>query len=191
MIQIYWISGLSRSSWSCYFFPETSQECRARAFELMRSEVAWAKGTVTGKQNYTSKEIWAGRIPKRWGNPWSYLQPTTEINGSLITYHRKMDRRWWRAQVETEWNFVIPFKSFLRSRKLNDEYAHWRYQTIGHFLCPAGLTIFDEIPNRVHMQSNEWSPTRSIRKGSGKACPVKSRERMAPGSAYRLCFCFA
>ncbi|OWM71665.1 hypothetical protein CDL15_Pgr005853 [Punica granatum] len=91
--------GSSRSSWACYFFPETSQECRDRAFELMRSEDAWAKEIVTVKQNYTSKEIWAGRIPRRWGNPWSYLQPTTEINGSLITYHRKIDRRWWRAQA--------------------------------------------------------------------------------------------
>ncbi|KAK4784986.1 hypothetical protein SAY86_001675 [Trapa natans] len=91
--------GSSRSSWSCYFFPETSQECRAQAFELMKHGEVWAKGIVTAKQNYTSKEIWAGRIPRQWGKPWSYLQPTTEINGSLIAYHRKMDRRWWRAQA--------------------------------------------------------------------------------------------
>lgn len=35
-----------------------------------------------------------------WGNPWSYMQPTTEVNGTLIGYHRKMDRRWWLAQVD-------------------------------------------------------------------------------------------
>ncbi|KAI4350093.1 hypothetical protein L6164_010614 [Bauhinia variegata] len=91
--------GSSRSSWSCYFFPETSQECRRRAFELTKSEEAWSKGIVTAKENYTSKHIWAGPIPRKWGDPWNYLQPTTEINGSLVASHRKMDRRWWRAQA--------------------------------------------------------------------------------------------
>lgn len=90
--------GSSRSSWSCYFFPETSQECRERAFHLMGQKEAWDKGIITVKENYTSKEIWAGRVPRLWGSPWSYLQPTTEVNGTLIGYHRKMDRRWWRAQ---------------------------------------------------------------------------------------------
>ncbi|KAM2200959.1 hypothetical protein ACFX1R_000845 [Malus domestica] len=32
--------GSSRSSWSCYFFPETSIQCRNRAFELIGSEEA-------------------------------------------------------------------------------------------------------------------------------------------------------
>ncbi|KAL3523739.1 hypothetical protein ACH5RR_016573 [Cinchona calisaya] len=91
--------GTSRSSWSCYFFLETSQDCRERAFELMENREAWEKGIIKVKDNYTSKEIWAGRIPRLWGNPWSYLQPTTEINGTLIAYHHKMDRRWWRAQA--------------------------------------------------------------------------------------------
>ncbi|KAL5837685.1 hypothetical protein ACOSQ3_014854 [Xanthoceras sorbifolium] len=91
--------GSSRASWSCYFFPETSQECRDRAFELTANKEAWEKGIITGKDNYSSKEIWAGRTPRVWGEPWTYLQPTTEINGSLIAYHRKMDRRWWRAQA--------------------------------------------------------------------------------------------
>lgn len=91
--------GSSRSSWSCYFFPETSQECRDRAFELLGSEDAWKKGIITAKRNYSSKQIWTGRIPRLWGDPWSFLQPTTEINGSLIASHRKMDRRWWRAQA--------------------------------------------------------------------------------------------
>ncbi|KAJ0963700.1 hypothetical protein J5N97_028822 [Dioscorea zingiberensis] len=91
--------GSLRSHWSCYFFPETSQECRDRAFDLMRSPEAWNNGIITVKENYTSKEIWAGRLPKVWGNPWNYLQPTTDINGSLLAHHRKMDRRWWRAQA--------------------------------------------------------------------------------------------
>ncbi|XP_061371336.1 uncharacterized protein LOC133313930 isoform X2 [Gastrolobium bilobum] len=91
--------GSSRSSWSCYFFPETSLECRQRAFELMKSEEARSKGILTTKENYTSRHIWAGTTPRKWGLPWNYLQPTTDINGSLVTSHRKMDRRWWRAQA--------------------------------------------------------------------------------------------
>ncbi|XP_026405633.1 uncharacterized protein LOC113300644 [Papaver somniferum] len=91
--------GRSRSNWSCYFFPETSLECRDPAFDLMKRQEAWDSGTVTGKHNYRSKDIWAGRIPKVWGDPWLFLQPTTEINGSLVRHHRKMDRRWWRAQA--------------------------------------------------------------------------------------------
>ncbi|XP_058770589.1 uncharacterized protein LOC131644179 [Vicia villosa] len=91
--------GSSRSSWSCYFFLETSLECRQRAFELMKSEEAWSKGVVTTKENYTTKHIWNGPTPRKWGLPWIYLQPTTYINGSLLISHRKMDRRWWRAQA--------------------------------------------------------------------------------------------
>uniref|UniRef100_A0A7N1A0F2 Uncharacterized protein n=1 Tax=Kalanchoe fedtschenkoi TaxID=63787 RepID=A0A7N1A0F2_KALFE len=91
--------GSSRGRWACYFLPETSQECRDRAFELMGAGEAWEMGIVTNKENYTSKAIWTGPIPRKWGNPWSNLQPTTEINGSLISSHRKMDRRWWRAQA--------------------------------------------------------------------------------------------
>ncbi|XP_051121432.1 uncharacterized protein LOC127244889 isoform X2 [Andrographis paniculata] len=91
--------GSSRSSWSCYFFPETSEECRRRAFELMGDKRAWETGVITFKENYTTKEIWTGGTPRVWGNPWSIIQPTTEINGRLVVHHRKMDRRWWRAQA--------------------------------------------------------------------------------------------
>ncbi|MBA0687230.1 hypothetical protein Goari_014783 [Gossypium aridum] len=89
----------SRGSWSCYFFLETSQECRDRAFELITNKEAWEKGTIKGKDSYKSKEIWTAKVPRVWGDPWSYLQPTTDINGSLIAVHHKMDRRWWRAQA--------------------------------------------------------------------------------------------
>ncbi|GFQ01964.1 hypothetical protein PHJA_002340300 [Phtheirospermum japonicum] len=78
---------------------ETSVECRKRAYELMLDKAAWENGVITGKDNYTSRDIWSGHIPRVWGNPWSIMQPTTEINGSLIVHHRKMDRRWWRAQA--------------------------------------------------------------------------------------------
>ncbi|CAN8265468.1 unnamed protein product [Cochlearia groenlandica] len=91
--------GSSRGSWSCYFVPETSKECRVRAFEVMKKREAWESGVVTTKQNYSSKEIWSGHVPKLWGKPWSSMKATTEINGKLISGHRKMDRRWWRAQA--------------------------------------------------------------------------------------------
>jgi hypothetical protein len=58
--------GSSRSSWSCYFFPETSQECRDRAFELLGSEEAWKRGIITAKGNYSTKELWSSRwIPRQ------------------------------------------------------------------------------------------------------------------------------
>ncbi|GER31508.1 CBL-interacting protein kinase 3 [Striga asiatica] len=88
----------SRSSWSCYFSPETSLECRKRAYELVHDKAAWQTGVITGKENYNSKDIWSGSITRVWGSPWSIMQPTTEINGTLIVRHRKMDHRWWRAQ---------------------------------------------------------------------------------------------
>lgn len=56
--------GSSRSSWSCYFFPETSQECREYAFELLKRKEAWERGIITVKENYTSKEIWSGKTPR-------------------------------------------------------------------------------------------------------------------------------
>ncbi|KAK9140344.1 hypothetical protein Scep_010025 [Stephania cephalantha] len=108
--------GASRSRWSCYFFPETSVECRNRAFELMTRKKAWENGIVTGKDNYTTKEIWAGHVPRIWGNPWVHLQPTTEINGSLITHHRKMDRRWWLAQAT---RYLMRFQSKYTCELLN------------------------------------------------------------------------
>ena len=31
----------------------------------MKEKEAWEKGIVTGKDNYSSKEIWAGRTPRQ------------------------------------------------------------------------------------------------------------------------------
>lgn len=58
------LTGELRSRWSCYFFPETSAECRDRALELVTKQEAWEKGIVKGKENYTSKEIWTARVPR-------------------------------------------------------------------------------------------------------------------------------
>ncbi|KAL9225519.1 hypothetical protein vseg_001432 [Gypsophila vaccaria] len=92
-------TGSTRGSWSCYFLPETSQECRDRAFKLMDNKEAWKNGTIKSKQEFTSRDIWTAETPKNWGTPWSYMQPTTEVNGTYFAFHRDMDRRWWLAQV--------------------------------------------------------------------------------------------
>ncbi|PNT69415.1 uncharacterized protein LOC100839419 isoform X3 [Brachypodium distachyon] len=108
--------GLSISSWSCYFFPETSPDCRKRAFELMQSRDSWDNAIVKVKENYTSKQIWAGRIPRTWGEPWKFMQPTTDVHGILITNHRKMDRRWWLAQAV---RYLMRFQMEYTCRLLN------------------------------------------------------------------------
>jgi hypothetical protein len=82
---VLYLLGASRSSWSCYFFPETSPDCRNRAFELVQSKASWADGTVKVKENYTSKQIWLGRIPRC--NFSSFSQFFTYIVFTLFTIH--------------------------------------------------------------------------------------------------------
>ncbi|CAI9091498.1 OLC1v1026550C1 [Oldenlandia corymbosa var. corymbosa] len=186
--------GTSRSSWSCYFVPETSQECRERAFELMESKEAQQKGMITVKENYTSKEIWAGRIPsilsgilsfvysRFWGNPWSYLQPTTEVNGSLIANHRKMDRRWWRAQAV---RYLMRFQSEYTCNLLNiarHEAFGWEAAKMAVSTTfsdstedVAGMRRFD-IEKFVWSNHKPWIPrpllSMHVRMGD-KACEMK------------------
>nr|CAB3470330.1 unnamed protein product [Digitaria exilis] len=89
----------SRSSWSCYFFPETSPDCQRRAFELMRSNASLANGAVRVKRSFDSRKMWSADVPRLWGEPWKHMQPTTEVNGSFIRHHRRRDARWWIAQT--------------------------------------------------------------------------------------------
>ncbi|KAK3029287.1 hypothetical protein RJ639_040123 [Escallonia herrerae] len=85
--------GPSRASWSCYFFPETSQECRDRAFELLKEKEAWDKGIVTGKDNYTSKTIWTGQAVR-------YLMRfQTEYTCSLLNFARHAAFGWEAAEM--------------------------------------------------------------------------------------------
>ncbi|CAN4101391.1 unnamed protein product [Withania somnifera] len=174
--------GSSRSSWSCYFFPETSPECRDRAFELMKQKEAWEKGVITVKENYTSKEIWSGRTPRSWGEPWSYLQPTTDINGSLIAYHHKMDRRWWRAQAV---RYLMRFQTEYTCNLLN----HARHAAFGweaarmvlenqprEFSEEVEKVVKHDIENFVWSSHKPWSPkpmlSMHVRMGD-KACEMK------------------
>ncbi|CAL0316623.1 unnamed protein product [Lupinus luteus] len=174
--------GSSRSSWSCYFFPETSLECRQRAFELMKSEDALSKGTVTTKESYTSKHIWAGPTPRKWGNPWNYLQPTTDINGTLMGSHRKMDRRWWRAQAV---RYLMRFPTEYTCNLMNEA----RHAAFGKLAAKMVLESLDEdwpkessnkprsdIDKYVWSNHKPWVPrpllSMHVRMGD-KACEMK------------------
>ncbi|KAH6802950.1 hypothetical protein C2S51_034396 [Perilla frutescens var. frutescens] len=173
--------GSSRSSWSCYFVPETSSECRKRAFELMHDKVAWEKGIITGKENYTSKEIWAGHIPRAWGNPWSIMQPTTEINGSLIFHHRKMDRRWWRAQAV---RYLMRFQSEYMCSIMNiARHTAFGWEAAKMVLASSSENILQDVQENMHdierfVWSNHkpWLPrpllSMHVRMGD-KACEMK------------------
>lgn len=172
--------GSSRSSWSCYFFPETSQECKERAFELMKQKEAWDKGIITVKENYTSKEIWSGHIPRVWGSPWSYLQPTTEVNGTLIAYHRKMDRRWWRAQalrylMRFETEYTCNLMNNARHSAFGWEAAKMVLESPINDFQDAGKARYD-IEKFVWSSHKPWIPRplliMHVRMGD-KACEMK------------------
>ncbi|KAI8539529.1 hypothetical protein RHMOL_Rhmol09G0189900 [Rhododendron molle] len=55
---------------------------------------------------------------KIWGDPWSYMQPTADIDGKLIASHRNMDTRWWRAQGL---RYLMRFKTEYTCNLLNAE----------------------------------------------------------------------
>jgi hypothetical protein len=146
--------GSFRSSWNCYFFPETSLECRQRAFELMKSEDALSKGILTTKENYTSKHIWAGPTPRIWGDPWNFLQPTTDINGSLVASHRKMDRRWWRAQAV---RYLMRFPTEYTCNLLNEE----RHAAFGKI---AAKMVLESLAGKWPKEENGKRPNSDIDK---------------------------
>ncbi|XP_031737267.1 uncharacterized protein LOC101206485 isoform X2 [Cucumis sativus] len=174
--------GSSRSSWSCYFLPETSQECRDRAFELLGNNEAWKSGIITAKENYSTKEIWTGRIPRTWGNPWSYLQPTTEVNGSLLSKHRKMDRRWWRAQavrylMRFKTEYTCGLMNAARHAAFGKEAAEMALKSLdGKWPKKDSTTSKHDIEDFVWSNHKAWIPrpllSMHVRMGD-KACEMK------------------
>lgn len=173
------VAGSSRGSWSCYFLPETSEECRNRAIALVKKREAWESGFVTGKQNYRSKKIWTGPIPKLWGKPWSSMKPTTEINGSLIPSHRKMDRRWWRAQaVRYLMRFQTEYTCDLMNTARNSAFG----KEAAEMVLSAGdwrkekKNIRTEIEDQVWSNHKPWIPrpmlSVHVRMGD-KACEMR------------------
>ncbi|CAD5332985.1 unnamed protein product [Arabidopsis thaliana] len=172
--------GSSRGRWSCYFLPETSEECRKRAFAVVREKEAWESGTVTGKQNYSSKVIWAGPIPKLWGKPWSYMKPTTEINGSLISKHRKMDRIWWRAQaVRYLMRFQTAYTCGLMNAARNTAFGKEAAEIVlsaGDWRKNKKKKVKTEIEEQVWSNHKPWVPrpmlSVHVRMGD-KACEMR------------------
>ncbi|KAJ9540109.1 hypothetical protein OSB04_026615 [Centaurea solstitialis] len=158
---------------------KTSQECRDRAFELMNEKGAWENGVITVKENYTTKQIWTGSIPRVWGSPWTYIQPTTEVNGTLIGYHRKMDRRWWRAQAL---RYLMRFQSEYTCGLLNvarHSSFGWEAAELVH---SAHVSEFDTKDSQSAIEEYVWSnhepwtprPLLSVHVRMGdKACEMK------------------
>ncbi|KAJ6974792.1 hypothetical protein NC653_030815 [Populus alba x Populus x berolinensis] len=174
--------GSLRSSWSCYFFPETSRECRDHAFELMGNKEALERGIVTTKDNYTSKEIWTGRTPRVWGEPWRFLQPTTEINGSLVASHRKMDRRWWRAQairylMRFQTQYMCGLMNVARNAAFGKDVAKMSLTSLGkEWPKDFGNKRRSDIEEFVWSNHRPWTPrpllSMHVRMGD-KACEMK------------------
>lgn len=130
-------SGPDHSHWSCYFFRETSEQCRDRVGLLASQSSAWEQGLITSKSNYSSKQIWAGKIPRCWGKPWERMQPTTQIDGKLLAHHKAMDRRWWRAQAV---RYLMRFRSEYMCSLLN--FA--RHEAFGE---KAAKMVLDSLPS--------------------------------------------
>ncbi|KAI9377111.1 hypothetical protein POPTR_019G019800v4 [Populus trichocarpa] len=173
--------GSYNSSWSCYFFPETSQECRDRAFELLGNKEALERGIITTKDSYKSKEIWTGRTLRVWGEPWSFLQPTTEINGSLVAFHRKMDRRWWRAQairylMRFQTQYMCGLMNIARNAAFGKEAAKMVLTSLGTEWPKDFQKHRSDIAEFVWSSHRPWIPrpllSMHVRMGD-KACEMK------------------
>ncbi|KAL6977029.1 hypothetical protein U1Q18_025816 [Sarracenia purpurea var. burkii] len=148
----------------------------------MGQKEAWEKGIITVKENYTSKQIWAGPTPRIWGIPWRYLQPTTDIDGTLVAYHRKMDIRWWRAQTV---RYLMRFQTEYTCELLNAErHAAFGWEAAKMVLAIPLKDWSEDVTNdtRFEMERFVWSnykpwmprPLLSIHVRMGdKACEMK------------------
>ncbi|XP_058183320.1 uncharacterized protein LOC131301158 [Rhododendron vialii] len=135
--------GPLRSSWSCYFLPETTQECRERAWKLVKEKKAWEEGIITARRNYTTPQVWHAEAPRAWGEPWKYLQPTIDVNGTLIASHGRMGTRWWRAQGV---RYLMRFQTEYTCNLLNAE----RHSAFGQEAAKLVLaTTAKEWPQEV------------------------------------------
>ncbi|CAI5512925.1 unnamed protein product [Closterium sp. Naga37s-1] len=94
-------TGGDRARWSCYFAPETSEECRRRAEALAGDKRAVRKGLVafSGGRFPKPTRFFLYDPPRLWGRPWQHMQRTEEVNGHLIGRTNVDGRRWWFAQA--------------------------------------------------------------------------------------------
>eukprot|EP00897_Mesotaenium_endlicherianum_P005974 jgi/Mesen1/5404/ME000268S04603 len=105
--------------WSCYFSPETSDSCRAKASELARDPRNFRGQNPRVKRNkqYEVMQFWYPAVPKIWGKPWEDIPPMVEAEGKLI--HRSKSNnifRWWRAQA---WRYLMRFPTTYTCRLVN------------------------------------------------------------------------
>ncbi|KAI8539514.1 hypothetical protein RHMOL_Rhmol09G0189100 [Rhododendron molle] len=117
-----------------------------------------------------------------WGNPWRYLQPTTDINGTLIASHRKMDRRWWRAQAV---RYLMRFQTEYTCNLLNTErHAAFGWEAAKLVLATPSKEWPEEVREepQSEMEQFVWSnhkpwmprPLLSVHVRMGdKACEMK------------------
>ncbi|KAB5512059.1 hypothetical protein DKX38_029087 [Salix brachista] len=155
--------GSYRSSWSCYFFPETSQECRDHAFELLGNKEALERGVITTKDSYKSKEIWNGRAPRQ-----VIIACYGENPGVFCSQQQKSMGVW----------------SLFIVKWIKDGGEHRKINTCS--------TILDEISNSVYVWLDEYCPKCCFREGSREDGSYKSRKRMAkvtPPSSNRILRC--
>lgn len=103
---------------------------------LASQSSAWEQGLITDKSNYTSRQIWTGKTPRQWGKPWEAMQPTTQIDGKLLTHHKASDRRWWRAQAV---RYFMRFPSKYMCFLLNEA----RHNAFG---VEAAKMVLDSLP---------------------------------------------
>ncbi|MCO5561668.1 hypothetical protein L7F22_015289 [Adiantum nelumboides] len=141
--------GSNHARWSCYFLSETSKECRNRALLLSSQSGAWVQGLITGKSNYTSRQIWAGKTPRQWGKPWEAMQPTTQIDGKMLIHHKAKDRRWWRAQAV---RYLMRFPSEYMCLLLNEA----RHEAFG---VEAALMVLNTLHYNWPKQTSSQNDT--------------------------------
>ncbi|EFJ15999.1 hypothetical protein SELMODRAFT_117224 [Selaginella moellendorffii] len=104
--------GLDRARWSCYFLPEASSECIARALELSSQKEPWDQGLLV---NFDYNHGWT--VPRLWGEPWKRIEPSVELDGVLMAdVNGNNERRWWRAQV---FRYLMRFPSEYLCNLLN------------------------------------------------------------------------
>ncbi|EFJ32564.1 hypothetical protein SELMODRAFT_407539 [Selaginella moellendorffii] len=81
-------TGSNHARWSCYFVPEASEECMARALRLASEKQAWDKGII---KEFSGNQ-WNGKIPSFWGEPWKAMRPTVGVKGKLMTHYNANHR---------------------------------------------------------------------------------------------------
>ncbi|XP_024520473.1 uncharacterized protein LOC9660544 [Selaginella moellendorffii] len=142
-------TGSNHARWSCYFFPEASEECMERALRLVEQKQAWDEGII----KEFSGDQWNGEIPSFWGEPWKAMRPTVGVKDKLMTNYHANHRRWWRAQAL---RYLTRFPSEYLCNLLNKE----RHRAFGEEVAKLVLkTLGTEWPRaRNESKRNPSNP---------------------------------